>query len=748
MTAPASLRTLVVFSPDYRATNAYQSLLYRALRDAAGIEAVPGDVALAQRIASARPDLQVIFHLHWTAPITHGATSARDAARRILAYVEAIERFQGAGGLVAWTVHNVLPHDTAFPDSEVLLGSRLARLADRIYVHSPAAIDAVDRLYVLPREKVTVLPPFGYFGVYPDEVAVDAARQRIGLTMSDRVLLFFGQLRAYKGLDRLVNAFSRVRRESPELRLVIAGEPIPPFRSGDVARWVGDLPEAVVVERRIEDEELPSFFAAADFVVLPYASVLTSAAIPLAAALARPVVAPAQGSIPDIVADGTTGILYDPQAPDGLIGALRQVLALDRARIETMGRAARARSAACDWRAMASAILDGLALDRAGSGAASPRKALGWIERVEWTGLKGTVIKEAALASPPVIELLHGKEIVSRVAAVPSRAEPADAPRQWRFWAPVPARFLDGQPREFTLRDAGGGSILDQADMPCPHRDDLGLLPPGSQPPRLPRSEDKARSLPAKLAAPGPSPRVSIIMATCNRAPVIGDAIRSVQAQDFEDWELLVVDDGGSDDTAAAVAAFADRRIRLLRSPVRRGPAAARNQGLEDAKGKLIAYLDSDNWWADRYLRVMVEALETAGGDRPGYAAQEVLQYRQTDRGTAIDRLGIRFEPFDLERLEKRNYIDLSVFMHPRDMARRHGGFDPSLRRLNDWQLIIRYARAKTPIAVPEVLGTYTFGRVPDQVTFIEDHDRNHARLIASLSAADGREISAKAAAT
>src|ERR1051326_5086721 len=102
------------------------------------------------------------------------------------------------------------------------------------------------------------------------------------------------------------------------------------------------------------------------------------------------------------------------------------------------------------------------------------------------------------------------------------------------------------------------------------------------------------------------SPAVSAIMPTWNRGFVIGEAIRSVQNQSFKDWELLIVDDGSTDNTAEAVQPFlADSRIRYLKQD-HHGQCAARNHALRLAKGELIAYLDSDNLWYPDFLAAMV----------------------------------------------------------------------------------------------------------------------------------------------
>jgi len=101
---------------------------------------------------------------------------------------------------------------------------------------------------------------------------------------------------------------------------------------------------------------------------------------------------------------------------------------------------------------------------------------------------------------------------------------------------------------------------------------------------------------------------VSIIMPTFNRADTIKRAIRSVQSQTFTDWELIVVDDGSTDNTVALIEGC-DPRLKLIRQE-NRGTAGARNAGLRAAAGSYIAFLDSDDEWLPHHLELCVGFLE------------------------------------------------------------------------------------------------------------------------------------------
>lgn len=194
------------------------------------------------------------------------------------------------------------------------------------------------------------------------------------------------------------------------------------------------------------------------------------------------------------------------------------------------------------------------------------------------------------------------------------------------------------------------------------------------------RRDTVRRELDQFVIPGGVSQKISIIMPTYNRGPLIACAIRSILQQTYTNFELIIVDDGSTDRTREVVESFEDARIRYVFQQ-NKGVSAARNTGLSHAEGQYIAYLDSDNEWRSRYLE---------------YSIKSSLKYDKSciySVLTVVDDKGsvksYRASDFDRARLWDRNFIDLNVFFHKFDRS-DFALFDSRLRRAVDWDYIVR----------------------------------------------------------
>ena len=219
--------------------------------------------------------------------------------------------------------------------------------------------------------------------------------------------------------------------------------------------------------------------------------------------------------------------------------------------------------------------------------------------------------------------------------------------------------------------------------------------------------------LPTAVAARAEKTRISVIMPAWNREATIAAAIRSVLAQTHGDFELIVADDGSTDGTREAVAPFLDDPRVIWLDGAHGGVSAARNRGLQAATGELVAYLDSDNRWAAWFLEVMARFMVCEGLE----AAYSAISLRD-DLGHLT---GYRGDDFDWEACLEQNYVDLNAFCHRRALIDEVGGFDPKLRRMVDWDLILRLGKGRKVGYAPFVGCDYHDGKAdPGRITTAE----------------------------
>lgn len=181
-------------------------------------------------------------------------------------------------------------------------------------------------------------------------------------------------------------------------------------------------------------------------------------------------------------------------------------------------------------------------------------------------------------------------------------------------------------------------------------------------------------------------PAFSIIMPTYNRAFCIETAINSLLNQTYQNFELVIVDDGSTDGTENLLKEkfskeLVNERIKYISVKTNKGVCNARNVGLENAENEWIGYLDTDNTIDSKYLEEFKNAI-IKNPNRKIFYAKLI-----TGHGKIIGK------SFDYKALCAGNYIDMGVFVHHKSLVNDLGKFDTHLKRLVDWELIIRYTK-------------------------------------------------------
>jgi glycosyltransferase involved in cell wall biosynthesis len=188
---------------------------------------------------------------------------------------------------------------------------------------------------------------------------------------------------------------------------------------------------------------------------------------------------------------------------------------------------------------------------------------------------------------------------------------------------------------------------------------------------------------------------VSIIMPAYNAEPYLAESVRSVQGQSHTDWELIVVNDGSTDRTAAIVDGLSssDQRIKL-HSTTNQGPGAARSYGIVQAKGELIAFLDADDLWAPTKLTEQLAVMAKGDYDLV-FTSGDFIGGGPNDRFVSAHGVYSGPEMFDV--LYRHNRIPLMSVLTTKKALAKGGGFQTKgalSRHCEDYDLWLRMAKA------------------------------------------------------
>jgi len=224
------------------------------------------------------------------------------------------------------TLHDVEPHpgldDTWRKRKEI---DTIARYSDRIFVHGEALKQKLHAKYpFLGPHQTNVIPhgDYSFFTEFPTNV-----------TEEENVALFFGRIRAYKGLEYFIEAAAIVTQQMPNAWFVIAGE-------GDLQTYqklIGDRSNFEIINRYTPDHQVAALFKRASIVVLPYTQASQSGVIPVAYAFEKPVVTTQVGCLSDMVEDGRTGLIVPPRDSPALAEAMLRLFRDENLR-KTLGR--------------------------------------------------------------------------------------------------------------------------------------------------------------------------------------------------------------------------------------------------------------------------------------------------------------------------------------------------------------------------------------------------------------------------
>lgn len=248
------------------------------------------------------------------------------------------------GFRLVYTAHDLLPHENRSPRIRRALG-RIYRLVDGVVVHANSNKEELTRLLQVDPARVFVIPHGSYdffFGQHSSGRA--ALRAQLGFSEDRKVILFFGIIRRYKGLECLVEAFNEVRRARDDAALLIVGK----IYEGDpegfqfyqsLLRELQGREDVRCIPEYVPLESVGDYFSASDLVVLPYTKTYQSGVLLSAYAAGRPVVVTDTGGLSEVVVPGSTGYVIPPGDARALAAAILRVLQ-DPEQMKRMGEEA------------------------------------------------------------------------------------------------------------------------------------------------------------------------------------------------------------------------------------------------------------------------------------------------------------------------------------------------------------------------------------------------------------------------
>lgn len=295
-------------------------------------------LASGWKIARERPDLLVVrFWLPFMGP-------------SLGTVLRAARLFSRKKWRVAALVDNLIPHEK--------------RLGDRVFARY--FMGACDEFVAMSRsvcaeiqqfspQKTVRFAPHPIYDNYGEPVEKSAARQRLGLPDAAPLVLFFGLIRAYKGLDLLLDALADARLRAQNVQAIVAGEPYGDWQSyQQIIENQGLADRAHLFLDFIPADEVRFYFSAADLVVQPYKTATQSGISQVAYHFEKPMVVTNVGGLPEIVADGVSGYVVEPR-PEAIAGAIFDFFAHEKS--AAMSAGVRAEKARFSWKNLMAAFI-------------------------------------------------------------------------------------------------------------------------------------------------------------------------------------------------------------------------------------------------------------------------------------------------------------------------------------------------------------------------------------------------------
>lgn len=263
------------------------------------------------------------LHMHWPSFAYNKPGSNVRQCLWFARFVALLLLARAKGGQLAWTAHNLLPHDRCQIPALDILGRHLVIMLSRlILVHGPGPAEVLQARFPGVRGKLISIPHGHWIGYYQSDLSKDEARRFLAVPQGKPLFLFIGLCKPYKSLHELIAAFLS---SDLDATLVVAGKFSDVGYRNQIVELADGDPRIHIREGFIPDEQMQHHLIACDYVVVPYREILTSGTAMLALSFGRPLISVDFGFLRDVIS-AEVGILFSHDDPDGLASALAEAV--------------------------------------------------------------------------------------------------------------------------------------------------------------------------------------------------------------------------------------------------------------------------------------------------------------------------------------------------------------------------------------------------------------------------------------
>jgi glycosyltransferase involved in cell wall biosynthesis len=333
----------ILVYPGWKDSN-YYKLLYQ---NSPSVEYASYDGAFFTLFRNYKIHQPNLIHLHWlTAYFAVDVTwSLNFIFRFIISFFDLFMLKIFTNVKIAWTVHNLYEHETKHEKSEIFVKKIVSKIVDKIIVLGPSAKSLVENVYKANPNKIVVSYHGHFNAVFPkNKLDKNQSRAYLKLPQEKKMYLFLGSAKEYKGIKELIKTFKKWGKQ--ETVLVVAGKV-----SEELIKSMGELPLNITIHNGfVSNKDLPIYFKATDWTVIPYKRILTSATLLTAMGMGSAIITPSIGTLVDYL-DKNGGILYNQNQNDSLLLSFEKSLILNS---EVLGNYNKNKVLEFDWHKISS----------------------------------------------------------------------------------------------------------------------------------------------------------------------------------------------------------------------------------------------------------------------------------------------------------------------------------------------------------------------------------------------------------